>query len=282
MEVSLVLATLGRTKEVGRLVDSLLAQTDGKFELLVMDQNPDDRLVPYVEKAHLGGIDVIYHRLERPGLSNARNKGIALARHDVVAFPDDDCWYEATVIERVRGSMMAGGLDGVVARWSEQAGSAHNTGYRLDRDAWRHFRGGHASSISLFMRRTLLVSLAGFDERMGIGQWFGAAEETDLVLRALDQDASIEYAPDIAVHHAYPPRYNGALFDECGKARRRSRGTGAIYAKHRLPLAVILRGLLAPVVKSLVLWPQPLRFMMAIASSCGRLEGLVRWRLRER
>ena len=282
MEVSLVLATLGRTEEVGRFINSLLAQTDGKFELLMMDQNPDERLVPYVEKARLAGIDVIHHRLERPGLSNARNQGIALARHDVVAFPDDDCWYEATVIERVRGSMMAGGLDGVVARWSEQAGSAHNTVYRLKRAAWRHFRGGHASSISLFLRRQLLVSLAGFDERLGIGQWFGAAEETDLVLRALEQDASIEYVPDISVHHAYPPRYNGALLDECGKARRRSRGTGAIYAKHKLPWVVILRGLLAPIVKSLVLRPQPLRFMMAIASACGRLEGLVRWRLRER
>ena len=89
MKVSLVLATIGRTQEVGRLVESLLAQTDSNFELLVMDQNQDDRLACYLEQARSGGIDVSHHRMETPGLSSARNKGIGLARHEIVAFPTD-------------------------------------------------------------------------------------------------------------------------------------------------------------------------------------------------
>ena len=43
---SLILATVDRTGEVERLLDSLDSQTHREFELIVVDQNKDERLVP--------------------------------------------------------------------------------------------------------------------------------------------------------------------------------------------------------------------------------------------
>lgn len=281
MAISLILATIGRTKDVGRLVESLLAQTDRRFELIVVDQNPDDRLAPYIRMAQEGGLDVRHERMEKPGLSPARNRGIDLARHDILAFPDDDCWYEDNVIEQVMRSFQGNRVGGLVALWVEQAGSRPARAYQLELAAWRNFRGGHASSISLFLDRSMFQKLGGFDERLGVGGWYGAAEETDFVLRALAQGARLEHVPDIRVHHLYNSQPVGALSGICTQARWRGRGTGAIYAKHKLDAYVILRGLTAPVLTALPKCLQPSWLMRGLCISLGRLEGYLRWRMRE-
>lgn len=91
MKFSLIMGTLGRTAEVGRFLASLQRQDHSEFELIIVDQNPDDRL---------GSLIADYSRyfsivwLDSPkGLSRARNIGLAQITGDVVAFPDDDCWY---------------------------------------------------------------------------------------------------------------------------------------------------------------------------------------------
>ena len=40
MKVSLAIATIGRTAELERLLDSLCAQSHQNFEVLIADQNP--------------------------------------------------------------------------------------------------------------------------------------------------------------------------------------------------------------------------------------------------
>lgn len=278
--VSLILATYGRADEMGRLIDSLLAQTDRAFELIVVDQNPDDRVASYVERAHQGGLEVTHVRMEKPGLSEARNRGIALAKYPVIAFPDDDCWYEAGTIAAVCSGFEAmPGMGGLTACWVEQRASAGpGEAYWLDYEAWRNFRGGDASSISLFLDRALFDAIGGFDPRFGVGKWYGAAEEIDLVLRALAAGARLQYNPLVRVHHAWGGAPAVPFTVLARNARRRSRGTGAIYAKHRLSRMVVLRGVVAPVIKALSSPSQPTRLGLALFTTLGRIEGYLRWK----
>ena len=44
MKLSLILATYGRAAEIERLFDSLAQQSCRDFEVLVVDQNQDERL----------------------------------------------------------------------------------------------------------------------------------------------------------------------------------------------------------------------------------------------
>ena len=74
MRLSLVLATVGRVDDVGRLVASLAAQTRPPFELLVIDQNTDNRLLSHVQLAGQAGLAVQHLRLQPPNLSAARNR----------------------------------------------------------------------------------------------------------------------------------------------------------------------------------------------------------------
>ncbi|RJG05772.1 glycosyltransferase family 2 protein [Noviherbaspirillum cavernae] len=277
-DISLVLATVGRTSELGRLFESLAAQTFSNFELVVVDQNMDARLLPHLERARYLGIAVKHLKHHPANLAAARNAGIEAARGRWIGFPDDDCWYDPHLLERVAARFM---LDdnpaGVVVRWVEQ-GEQPLVAANLTWERARAFRDVPVSSITLFCERSLFRKIGGFDARLGVGQWFGAGEETDFVLRALRSRAVLTYEPLAEVHHAVNPATPDAGPDARMAIRHRARGTGALYAKHRLPLWVILRGLAAPVMRPLLKGSFGGDLAHGYAVVRGRLDGLLRWR----
>src|SRR6185437_10195226 len=282
MKLSLILATVARSIDVGRFIHSLVGQTDRNFELIVVDQNTDDRLLPYIEEGRTAGLDLHHLRLNRPSLSGARNMGIAKSNGELVGFPDDDCWYDPdTVAQVLRVFSSTPNLQGIVACWEEQMRDKRVKPMigNLSLKAWRDLRGGYASSISLFFRREQFDRLGGFDERLGVGRWYGGAEETDFILRALASGASLAYCPTVKVHHLFEPVTQDKLSKRCRVARRRSRGTGGIYAKHHLSFWVIFRGFLAPIYHT-ISYREALRLGFSI--SLGRIEGYLKWKFRER
>ncbi len=274
--LSLVLATVGRCDELDNVLNSLAMQQEQGFEIIVVDQNPDDRLVPILAVPR--GLTIRHLRQARPNLSAARNLGLANACGEWVAFPDDDCWYEADCIAAVRRQILdTPELGGVVARWVEAEPGGERLSHQLDRAAWRAFRGGDASSITLFLRRDPVLAANGFDARIGVGQYYGAGEETDLLLRLLSLDAPIRYLPAARVHHHYSTRAPAVTRRTWRSTRSRARGVGAIYAKHRLRPWVIMRGLLAPMLTPLA-GSSPLSGLFhGTAATIGRVQGMIHW-----
>lgn len=277
-DVSLILATVGRTDELGRLFDSLAAQTFARFEVIVVDQNGDDRLLPHLERARYLGITVRHLKHSPPNLANARNAGIEAARGKWIGFPDDDCWYAPRLLERVVARFSRSDKpSGVIVRWveqDEQPASAADLSWERS----RAFRDIPVSSITLFCSRELFKKVGGFDGRLGVGQWFGAGEETDFALRALRAGARITYEPLGEVHHAVNAEKPCADTATCAAIRHRARGTGALYAKHRLPGWVILRGLAAPMLRPLLNGSFGAELVLGYATLRGRLDGFIAWR----
>ena len=271
---SLIVATYGRADVLAPLVASLGAQTLRSFEVVVADQNPDDRVAAMIEPLRSAGQLGAHIRLPEPNLSAARNAGLAAARGQYVAFPDDDCWYAHDMLAKAAACLASpAGLDGLAARWAEAALEPGDLSPDpISPSAIRMFRGGNVASITLMLKRDAVLSVGGFDERIGVGRWYGSSEETDLMLKLITRGYRIVHAPDVIVHHAVSsgPRREARF----GQERARARGTGALYAKHRLPAWVIARGLLAPLLSA----PGP-DLAAGVARSLGRLEGMMRWRL---
>ena len=120
-DFSLILATVGRTVELNRLFDSLLVQTFHDFEVIVVDQNQDERLMPIVHRARCLGLAIRHVHYFPPNLALARNAGIAQARGQWLGFPDDDCWYEPHTLEQIRlRSRHNDRPQGIISRWVEQ------------------------------------------------------------------------------------------------------------------------------------------------------------------
>src|SRR5215471_11995015 len=96
--VSLIVATRGRVNELDRLLQSLDAQSYRGFEVILVDQNQDNRLDAVLQK-HSDLL--IQRRACSVGASRARNEGLRVAKGTIIGFPDDDCWYSPGVLEFV-------------------------------------------------------------------------------------------------------------------------------------------------------------------------------------
>ena len=99
LSFDIVVATVGRTTELDRLFESLASQSLRRFRVIVVDQNPDDRLDSVLAR-HAEAVPLIRIR-STEGLARARNAALRIADADIVAFADDDCWYPSGLLAQV-------------------------------------------------------------------------------------------------------------------------------------------------------------------------------------
>jgi glycosyltransferase involved in cell wall biosynthesis len=187
MRFSLIVATLGRVEELRRLFVSLSEQTYRNFEIILVDQNTDDRLLPLV--SDYSRCFCLEHIHSAKGLSKARNVGMKYVSGDVIAFPDDDCWYDSDLLQRLAAMFpVNSGWAGITGRAVDQNGDPtsgrwdRRTGVITPGNVWRR-----AISFSIFLRTSVAV-MHHFDETLGVGAetpW-GAGEETDFLLRVIE------------------------------------------------------------------------------------------------
>lgn len=235
MKFSLVLATLGRSEEVARLLESLDAQDYRNFELIVVDQNDDDRLIPLLT-LYDRKFPVLHIRSTQRGASRARNAGLALATGDVIAFPDDDCWYPAGLLEQVVAVLSKHQeLDGITGRFTDGSGRTEGrwlaSSMLLDRyNVWRG-----AIEFSIFLRRRVVEAVGQFDESLGVGAGtaWGAAEGTDYLLRCLRQGFKLKYLTEMILHHPVKT----ANFDDsaCSRQKKYEAGIGRVMRINDYP-----------------------------------------------
>lgn len=241
--ISLIVATHGRAAELDALFASLAEGQNAGFEVILVDQNADDRLAPVVARWD-ARLALRHLRSARPHANAARNLGLRHARGDLVAFPDDDCVLPPGTLARVRAAFDAdpalGVLTGPAAapqgglgsgRWNPRSGPITRA------NVWTS-----VIEFNLWLRRDLALALGGFDEAMGPGAAFGSAEGNDLVCRALQAGAVARYEHALRVIHPDKRRTPEAV----ARAARYGRGLGFALRRHRAPAAVLLAFLIRP------------------------------------
>ncbi|MEI9915741.1 MAG: glycosyltransferase family A protein [Methylovirgula sp.] len=119
--ISLVVSTLGREAPLFKLFESLSGQTNHNFEVVIVDQNGDDRLAALVGCPWPFNVTWIREPNIR-GLSRARNIGWRAARGQILLFPDDDCWYPSWLLAKGEELMDSLNSDIVTGRAADELG----------------------------------------------------------------------------------------------------------------------------------------------------------------
>ena len=215
-------------------------------------------------------------RSER-GLSRARNVGLQHFSGDVVAFPDDDCWYAPDTLEKMARAFCENSIcDGFTGRGVDDSRPAdyvffsRRSGWVNKKNVWRC-----CTSISIFLRSRVIRAIGPFDESLGAGSQHGrqAAEEGDYLIRAIESGFRIYYCVDLCILHPYPvPTYSR---DVNKKGYGYSVGFGHVLRKYRYPFSFVcyqwLRALGGAVVSLLTLNFAKSRYHLAVLR--GRILG---------
>lgn len=99
---SVIIPLYNKAPYVGKTVESVLGQTFGDYELIIVDNGSNDGSHKIVAAFTDHRIKIV--RLEENvGVSNARNKGVAMASAPIVTFLDADDWWEPTFLEEMAG-----------------------------------------------------------------------------------------------------------------------------------------------------------------------------------
>jgi GT2 family glycosyltransferase len=227
--------TFSRPDRLRRCMECLSALDYPEHEVIVVDNRAGDRA-----SFELQGARVV--RETRPGASAARNRGLAEARGEIVAFTDDDVevdsgWLRAIVQRFVRHSNTAVVTGLVVPRELETpaqilfersgGGPAHGcqplTFERAGRfRVLRHsaedgsvrchslyVTGELGQTANLAVRSAVLREAGGFDLALGIGTPTYGGEDLALLLELIARGYDVAYEPTAMVFHNHR-----ASFDE--------------------------------------------------------------------
>ncbi len=188
--ISVVVCTRDRPEQIKKCLSRLARQQYPRYEVVVVDNAPtSDALRKVVEGQAGEGAEFRYCVEPRPGLSWARNAGIAAAASDIIAFLDDDDepdehWLAGVAdgfargerVGCVSGVVLPARLDNAVENLFEEIGG-HSKGRGFVKETFS--KSGPQSPLwplppfgvgaNMAFRREALDRIGGFDVALGAG-----------------------------------------------------------------------------------------------------------------
>ena len=208
--ISVLVCTRNRGTYIGKCVRSILQSELRDMELLVIDQSDGKDTMDVV--LAIDDPRLRYLRTPTRGLSRARNIGIEASRAPIILFTDDDCYAEATWVEKVLqqfdddpkreavyGRVMAygKGAEGQTCPTIMEVMEPR----QVDGIGRERIQGAVGHGNNMAFRRECFVKHGLFHEWLGAGTPMTGGEDTDFSFRMLRAGARIYYSPEPVVHH---------------------------------------------------------------------------------
>ena len=256
--ISVVIPLYNKQNAIAATLQSVLAQTYTKYEIIVVDDGSTDRSAEVAEiilqECTVYGVEckgkVI--RKANGGVSSARNRGIQEAKYDYIALLDgDDLWDEHYLEEQVRliqdfpeakmwGVNYAFVKYGTTIKYNQGLGDGYR-GYVKNYFETKH--GDLYCSSSVIIRKDAFDIIGCFDERIAYSEdldmWYRIILHYpvvfyDKVLAYYNQDAENRCAYDLKIHYdltRYLPYYIDKYQREFDKNR--------VFSKYLCTLAAV-------------------------------------------
>lgn len=201
--ISIIVPVYNRRDEVADLLASLVSQTDGDFEIVLVDDGSTEPCRPEAEE-YSGRLRLKYFWKENEGRSIARNYGIDRADGDFYIFVDSDCILPPDYIERVKADLERvpadcfGGPDAAHESFSDMQKAIN---YSMTSFLTTGGIRGGKIQLEKFVPRTFNMGFSRevYDKVGGFREMF--SEDIDMSTRIRQAGFRIELFRDAKVYH---------------------------------------------------------------------------------
>lgn len=200
-ELSIIIPTLGRLKELEALFASIIAsKLSLSYEVIVVDQN--ENLIDELVHKYESSIPIKHHKVSFKGLSMAKNYGVRVADGRIVCFPDDDAEFCLNTIGTALDLLNKKQADCVFGKCVEKNSGKDSVMHFKTCEEFLDLHNFDGSFIEATMfALTDVMKQYPYDESMGVGTIFGSQEGYDLVYRLLTDGKVLFYSPQIIFYH---------------------------------------------------------------------------------
>jgi glycosyltransferase involved in cell wall biosynthesis len=228
--VSVIIPTHDRTDLLSKCLDSLLELHYPRYEIIIVDNAPaTNATVELIEKYAQKAPHISYVREDRQGPSWARNRGIMIAKGEILAFTDDDVvvdsyWLaelvrgfkEDTNVVCVTGLVLPMELDTTAQFLFEETGG-YNKGYKRriyefnDNEAQLslhpYLADRFGTGASMALSAAFLRSIGGFDPALGRVGPVRCAQDIAVFFQVLAHGNKLVYEPTALNYHLHRREY---------------------------------------------------------------------------
>ncbi len=252
-------------KFLAEMIDSVTAQTDPRFELILFDDGSDDAELTAAMQAAAARDSrlVVVAGTENIGIVGATQAALAMAAGEYVALLDHDDLLAPTALQRVGDVFDAAAgagrpIDIVYTDEDQLHPDGHfRVAFRKPDFSPERLRGQMYFGHLTVYRRSLLAQLGGF--RPG----YDGSQDYDLALRAIEVAAGVQHLPEVLYHWRIHPASvsqrpdNATVFDAARRALadhlERTGVAGAVEQVHPVGIYRIHRQLKSPPLVSIII-----------------------------
>lgn len=200
---SIIIPTISRRKELDNLLESITKiDYSNILEVIIVDQNKRDFLTDIIEK-YKKVLTLKYYNVNFKGVSKARNYGAKYASREILSFPDDDSTILKETFSRVNEEFdkneELSAIFGKVVDKDSKMDIIHYINHSSKVKYSNLFR--TAIECSFFIKKEEFIKIGGFDEKLGLGVFYGFDEGADIFLRLMYKKKKMRFINEAFFYH---------------------------------------------------------------------------------
>jgi glycosyltransferase involved in cell wall biosynthesis len=207
VDISLIICTRDRSQQLVRCLESVRRIVfERGWELIIVDNGSLDDTAAVVRK-FIGSVTIPTSYVFEPiaGLGNAHNAGLKIARGEILAFTDDDCYPAPDFLSQTWTSFKDTSLGYITGRIllhdpTDYPITINHSTASLVFPAHSFIEPATVQGANMAFRASVLRDIGGFDPLFGPGALFNT-EDLDAAARASALGWKGEYRPEVVVSH---------------------------------------------------------------------------------